>query len=81
MGKVLDLFILGAALALLKLALQVLVVALLLSVLFAFATRPRETLVFVGGLTLCGLACARPTAAIICLGVVSVIGAIAGRSR
>lgn len=78
MERVVGLVILGATLALLKAAVQVLAVALLLALLVAFVTRPRETLVFVVVVTLCGLASVRPTAAIIAFGIVTGLIGIAG---
>jgi len=60
------------ALAVLKAVLVTLVIALLLVLAYAFVTRPGGTLLFLGALTLLGLASARPIAFLIALGVVGV---------
>ena len=57
-------------LAIVRAVLVALVVALVIMLLFSFVTRPRETLVFIGTLTLFGLASARPIACIVAIGIV-----------
>ena len=58
-------------LAVVRAVLVALLVGLALMLLFSFIARPRETLVFVGTLTLFGLASAQPIACIIGLGIVA----------
>lgn len=81
MSKLLGLLIFGVVLATLKAVLIVLVIMLLLALTFAFATRPRETLVFLGVLTIYGLASAQPIACIITLGIVGVVAVMARTRR
>lgn len=76
--KLLALFILCMALALVRALLMVLAVVLLLALLHAFVTRPRETLGCVVTLILSSLALAQPLAFI---GGVVVIVALAGFGR
>lgn len=76
-NKILALLVLGAALAVLKAAAIVLVMALLLSLLFAFIERPGDTLALLAGLGLLGLVGAHPLAVIITIGVVGVASAAA----
>ena len=57
-------------LAIVRAALIALAIATVLALLFYFATRPRETLLFMGTLVVTGLATARPTAFIVALGVI-----------
>lgn len=64
-------------LAFLRAALIVLVVALTLTLVFLFATRPRDTLLYLGAVGLFGIASAGPTAFIITLGVIGVAVAAA----
>lgn len=73
MKKVFAFLILCMALALARILLMVLAVVLLLALVHAFITRPRETLVFLGTLTLSSLAVAQPLAFI---GGVVVLAAI-----
>lgn len=74
MKRVLAFLILCMALALARILLMVLSVVLLLALLHAFVTRPRETLVFLGTLILSSLAVAQPLAFI--GGVVVVFAAV-----
>ena len=62
MKKVFAFLILCMALALARILLMVLAVVLLLTLVHAFLTRPRETLVFLGTLALSSLAVAQPLA-------------------
>lgn len=68
-------------LAIVRAVLVALVVALVIMLLFSFLTRPRETLVFIGTLTLFGLASAQPIALIIGVVVTVVVVAMVGRKR
>lgn len=70
--------VLCVALAVLKVALIALAVALLLVLTYAVVTRPAETLAFMVTLTVFGLASAQPVAFIITLGVVGVAVVAAG---
>ncbi|MFT4254545.1 MAG: hypothetical protein QM608_18925 [Caulobacter sp.] len=72
-NKILALLVLGAALAVLKAAAIVLVVALLLSLLFAFIERPGDTLALLACLGLLGLVGAHPLACIVTLGVAGIV--------
>lgn len=72
--KLLAFLVLCIALALVRTLLLVLAVVLLLALVHAFATRPRETLVFLGTLMLSSLAVAQPLAFIV--GAVGVIGLV-----
>lgn len=76
--KLLAFLILCMALALVRTLLMVLAVVLLLALVHAFVTRPRETMVFLGTLILSSLAIAQPLAFI---GGVVVIVALAGFGR
>lgn len=76
-NKILALLVLGAALAVLKAAAIVLVMALLLSLLFAFIERPGDTLALLACLGLLGLVGAHPLVVIITIGVVGVASAAA----
>lgn len=81
MNKVAGLLALCVVCAALKAALTVLVVALALTALLSFITRPRETLVFIGTFALLGLANTRPLACIITLGIVGIVAVVAGAKR
>ncbi len=72
--KLLAFLIFCMALALARTLLMVLAVVLLLALVHAFVTRPRETLVFLGTLMLSSLAVAQPLAFIV--GAVGVIGLV-----
>lgn len=78
MKKVLAFLILCMALALARVMLMVLAVILLLVLVHAFMTRPKETLVFLGTLTLTSLALAQPLA---CIGGVVVVVMLARFGR
>jgi hypothetical protein len=75
------LFTLCIVLAIVRAALIALAVATVLALLFYFATRPRETFLFMGTLILTGLATARPALFIVMLGVIGVAVAVAGVRR
>ncbi len=74
-------FTLCIILALVRAALIALAIATVLTLLFCFATRPRETLLFMGTLVLTGLATARPALFIVMLGVIGVALVVAGVRR
>lgn len=81
MKKLLVLIILCVALAVIRAVAMALAVALALMLISSFIARPRETLVFLGTLSLSALAVAQPLACIVALGVVGVAVVIAGRNR
>lgn len=81
MTKVLSLLGLTVVLAIIKAVVIALVAMLLVALAYAFIARPRGTLLFVGVLTLSGLAAAQPLAFIIALAVVAVVILRAGRGR
>ena len=71
-------------LAIVRAVLVALLVGLALMLLYSFITRPRETLVFIGTLTLFGLASAQPIALIIAVAMVALAVVVVGawqRSR
>lgn len=68
MNRVLGLVTLCVALAVLRAVLVVLVAGAALVLLYAFATRPRDTLIFVATVGLVGLASVQPLAFILTLG-------------
>jgi hypothetical protein len=74
-------FGLCVVLAIVRAALVALAVATVLTLLFYFATRPRETLLFMGVLTVTGLATARPALFIVMLGAIGVAVVVAGVRR
>lgn len=71
MKRVFAFLILCLALAVVRMLLMVLAVVLLLALVYAFATRPRETLVFLGTMILSSLAVAQPIA---CIAAIAVVG-------
>lgn len=79
--KLLAFLVLCIALALVRTLLLVLAVVLLLALVHAFATRPRETLVFLGTLILSSLAVAQPLAFIAAFTVIGVAILLAKRRR
>ena len=79
MTKVLSLLGLTVVLAIIKAVVIALVAMLLVALAYAFIARPRGTLLFVGVLTLSGLAAAQPLAFIIALAIIAVVIARAGR--
>lgn len=79
--KLLAFLILGMALALVRTLLMVLAVVLLLALVHAFVTRPRETMVFLGTLILSSLAVAQPLAFITGAVVVTVAVIVVRRKR
>lgn len=81
MNRLLFLLILGAALAVLRAVAIALVVLLTLTLLVAFITRPRQTLVFLGTLALSALTVAQPIACIVAMTMVAIVVVLAGRRR
>ena len=81
MKRVFVFLILCVALAVIRALLMVLAVVLLLALIHAFMTRPRETLVFLGTLILSGLAVAQPLAFIMGAVVLAVAALVARRRR
>lgn len=84
MSRFLTFLTVCVVLAIVQAALTALLVALAILLLYAFVTRPRETLVFVGTLLLFGLANAQPVAFIIAVAIVALAVVVAGgwpRSR
>ena len=81
MSKLLLMLILCVALAVFRAVAIMLAVVLLLEVLVAFITRPRESIVFLTTLTLSSLAVAKPLACIIALAIFSVAVVVTGRHR
>lgn len=81
MKRVLAFLILCTALAVVRIVLMVLAVVLLLALVHAFVTRPRETLVFLGALALSSLAVAQPLAFIGGAVILASTLAVTGRLR
>lgn len=79
--KLLAFLILCMALALVRTLLMALAVVLLLALVHAFVTRPRETMVFLGTLILSSLAVAQPLACIAAVAVIGVAIVLAKRRR
>ena len=79
--KLLAFLILCMALALIRTLLMALAVVLLLALVHAFVTRPRETMVFLGTLILSSLAVAQPLAVIGGAVVIAVAVIVVGRKR
>lgn len=79
--KLLAFLILGMALALVRTLLLVLAVVLLLALVHAFVTRPRETMVFLSALILSSLAVAQPLAVIVGIVVLASTVAVTGRLK
>lgn len=77
MKQVLYLLILAVALAIVKAVLVALAIALFLALVHAFVSRPAETLLLLGVLTLFGLAFAQPLACVITLGVLGAVAVVA----
>lgn len=73
--------VLCVALAVLRMAVVGLVLALILALLVSFVTRPRETLTFVGTLVLMGVAHSRPIAVIVTLGIIFLAVVVVGHRR
>lgn len=74
-------FTLCIVLAIVRAVLIALAIATVLALLFYFATRPRETLQFMGVLIITGLAAARPAAFIVMLGFIGMAVVVAGARR
>lgn len=84
MNKLVLLLILAVAIALAKVVLLGLVIALFLALSYALITRPRELFLFLGAVTLLGLASAQPTifiVAAVVLGLVVGVARAKGRSQ
>lgn len=81
MSRLLFLLILCVALALFRVVAFVVAALIVLMVLVAFITRPRESIVFLTTLTLSSLAVAKPLACIIALAIFSVAVVVTGRNR
>lgn len=69
------------AFAILKAVVIALVIGLALALIYSFARQPRETLLFLGVLTVTGLAGAQPVAFITAVGIICVTVVIFGRRR
>lgn len=69
------------AFAILKAVVIALVIGLALALIYSFARQPRETLLFLGVLTVTGLAGAQPAAFIAAVTVICVTALIFGRRR
>lgn len=68
-------------LAIIRAVLIALAIATVLALVFCFATRPREMLLFLGVFIVTGLASARPTVFIVTLGVIGLVVFVAGIKR
>lgn len=73
--------ILIVAFAILKAVVIALVIGLALALIYSFARQPRETLLFLGVLTVTGLAGAQPVAFITAVAIISVMALIFGNRR
>lgn len=76
MNYLLAFLVLMVALAVLRILLMVVGVALLLTLVVAVIIRPRDTLVLLGGLGVLGLIVAQPIACIVTLGVVVLVSVV-----
>lgn len=74
-------FTLCIVLAVVRAVLIAIAIATVLALLIYFATKPRETLLFMGVLVITGLATARPALFIVMLGMVGVAVVLAGWKR
>lgn len=81
MKHVLTFAMLIVAFAILKAVVIALVVTLALALIYSFARQPRETLLFLGVLTVTGLAGAQPAAFIAAVAVICVTALIFGHRR
>ncbi|WP_312404511.1 hypothetical protein [Brevundimonas sp.] len=79
MGRFLLLIILCVALAVLRAVIVAAVALAVLALIVSFITRPKQTFVFLGTLSLSALTVAHPLACILTLGLVGVVIAIARR--
>lgn len=68
-------------LAIIRAVLITIAIATVLALVFYFATRPRETLLFMGVLIVTGLAAARPALFIVTLSVLGLAVLVAGIQR
>lgn len=76
MSRVLGLLALCVLLVIVRAILIAVAVVAVLALLYAFVQKPRETLIFIGVMTLSGAASAQPLAAVIALCVVGVLIAL-----
>lgn len=81
MKHVLTFAMLIVAFAILKAVVIALVIGLALALIYSFARQPRETLLFLGVLTVTGLAGARPAAFITAVAVICVTALVFGHRR
>lgn len=81
MKQVLTFAMLIVAFAILKAVVIALVIGLALALIYSFARQPRETLLFLGVLTVTGLAGAQPVAFITAVAVISVTALSFGNRR
>lgn len=81
MKHALSFALLIVAFAILKAVVIALVIALALALIYSFARQPRETLLFLGVLTVTGLAGAEPVAFIAAAAIISVTALIFGNRR
>ena len=68
-------------LAVIRAVLIAIAIATVLALLFYFAAKPRETLLFMGVLVVSGLATARPALFIVMLSIIGAAVVLAGRKR
>lgn len=80
MTKVLSLLGLTVVLAIIKAVVIALALALLIALIYSFMTKPRATVVFLGALTLSGLAAAQPLAFLVATVVIAAF-AVLGRRK
>lgn len=81
MKQVLTFAVLIVAFAILKAVVIALVIGLVLALICSFARQPRETLLFLGVLTVTGLAGAQPAAFIAAVAVICVTALMFGHRR
>jgi hypothetical protein len=81
MSRVLALLALCIVLAVVRAVLIVVAVVAGLALLYAFVRKPRETLIFIGVMTLSVVASAQPLAAIVAIGTAGVVVTLSGRRR
>jgi hypothetical protein len=81
MKHVLTFAMLIVAFAILKAVVIALVITLALALIYSFARQPRDTLLFLGVLTVTGLAGAQPAAFIAAVGIICITAVIFGNRR
>jgi hypothetical protein len=81
LNRVLTLALALLVLAIFQAAVAALVVPIAIMLLFYLATRPWETLIFLGTLLVFGLASARPVAFIVMAGIVGLAVVVMGNHR